>query len=105
MDDSSDRLINTFGALSLAVSDRVRMAIAEAFSFTASWMSMTTLLLSSVRIDVPASERRQTGLRLVGGTSERSTPRAHIRQSACSTSGRMLRSMRSTPEVGPMMNP
>ena len=32
MDDPSDRLINTFGALSLAVSDRVRMAIAEAFN-------------------------------------------------------------------------
>ncbi|MFA4938874.1 MarR family winged helix-turn-helix transcriptional regulator [Brevundimonas sp.] len=31
MDDPSDRLINTFGALSQAVSDRVRMAIAEAF--------------------------------------------------------------------------
>ncbi len=32
MDDPSDRLINTFGALSQAVSDRVRIAIAEAFS-------------------------------------------------------------------------
>lgn len=32
MDDPSDRLINTFGALSQAVSDRVRMAIAEAFN-------------------------------------------------------------------------
>lgn len=32
MDDPSDRLINTFGALSQAVSDRVRRAIAEAFS-------------------------------------------------------------------------
>jgi DNA-binding MarR family transcriptional regulator len=31
MDDPSDRLINTFGALSQAVSDRVRIAIAEAF--------------------------------------------------------------------------
>ena len=30
MDDPSDRLINTFGALSQAVSDRVRMAIAGA---------------------------------------------------------------------------
>ena len=32
MDDPSDRLINTFAALSQAVSDRVRMAIAEAFN-------------------------------------------------------------------------
>ena len=32
MDDPSDRLINTFAALSQAVSDRVRIAIAEAFS-------------------------------------------------------------------------
>ena len=32
MDDPSDRLINTFGALSQAVSDRVRRAIAEAFN-------------------------------------------------------------------------
>ena len=32
MDDPSDRLINIFGALSQAVSDRVRLAIAEAFN-------------------------------------------------------------------------
>ncbi|MDC7812161.1 MarR family winged helix-turn-helix transcriptional regulator [Sphingomonas koreensis] len=32
MDEPSDRLINVFGALSQAVSDRVRIAIAEAFT-------------------------------------------------------------------------
>jgi DNA-binding MarR family transcriptional regulator len=32
MDDPSDRLINIFGALSQAVSDRVRLAIADAFN-------------------------------------------------------------------------
>lgn len=32
LDDPSDRLINVFGALAQAVSDRVRIAIAEAFT-------------------------------------------------------------------------
>ena len=61
--------------------------------------------MRSVRIDVPPSARRHTGFEVVGGTTLRRTPRVHMRQSAYSMSGLIVRSTRSSPLVGPMMKP
>ena len=41
----------------------------------------------------------------VGGTIERNDPREHMMQSAYSISGVIVRSIRSRPEVGPMIYP
>ena len=58
-----------------------------------------------MRIVVPPSLRRQTGFDIVGGMTLRRMPRVHIRQSAYSMSGLIVRSTRSSPLVGPMMKP
>jgi hypothetical protein len=52
-------------------------------------------------MELPPEQRRTTGLLTVGGIMERSAPRVHISTSVYSTSGRMLRSIRSSPVAGP----
>lgn len=48
----------------------------------------------------PASARRQIGLLMLAGTDVCKIPRLHIKQSAYSINGVIVRSMRSNPEVG-----
>ncbi len=66
---------------------------------------MITLSLSSVRIVEPASERNKIGLLVSAGTVDLRIPLEHIKQSAYSISGAIVMSIRSKPEVGPMINP
>ena len=79
--------------------------MAETFIRIASSISINTLSFKSVRIDVPASERRQIGFVVFAGIVDCRIPRVHIKQSAYSIKGTIFKSIRSRPEVGPMMKP
>ena len=79
--------------------------MAETFIRIASSISINTLSFKSVRIDVPASERRQIGFVVFAGIVDCRIPRVHIKQSAYSIKGTIFKSIRSKPEVGPMMKP
>ena len=91
---------------SLALSPHATItAIALTLRRITSSTSYTRLRLRSVRIVVPPSARRHTGLDIDGGITLRRMPRVHMRQSAYSMSGLIVRSTRSSPLVGPIMKP